>query len=272
MGNSSGVPASEVLSLFDSSGAVLEPLQLPSDEELSIKLASLGVDATDVDKEGAERCWSIVMEKDFWRRNYTSHPNKRRVKTWLFVHEAFRTRATSLEGKAKAMQASVERAQQEKLSSTTQALQVSFQTLAAKIASHSSFEDSQLFKFFAENVPETEEALRNLEAEHQLESGLEERVSVAVKALSDAISQGPTEHGLGGTGEDGGEGKCGSGQEAAMAELAEEVQASVAAFKTNLEGHLEREERVLVGPWLNLSPALFKKFKGSLSLKYRIAY
>lgn len=43
-------------------------------------------------------------------------------------------------------------------------------------------------------------------------------------------------------------------------------------YVASLEGHLEREERALVGRWLNLTPELYTTYRTYLVGKYRLVY
>ncbi|CAM9909389.1 unnamed protein product, partial [Discosporangium mesarthrocarpum] len=51
-----------------------------------------------------------------------------------------------------------------------------------------------------------------------------------------------------------------------------EVILAIRAYRSSLEEHLEREERALVGPWLNLSQEQYKTFRGYLSPAFRMVY
>lgn len=102
--------------------------------------------------------------------------------------------------------------------------------------------------------------VRDLEADHS-EKQLEERVLSCLQAFrEEAIQQ-----------------QSASNASATLAtgraeQLATEAVASLENYAANLETHLEREERILVSRWLNLTPELYSKYRGYLVGKYRLAY
>lgn len=61
-----------------------------SEAELIKSLEALGVNP-DGDsaptRESLETSFLLVKQQDFWRRHYDLHPNRSRVKNWLWVHE-----------------------------------------------------------------------------------------------------------------------------------------------------------------------------------------
>lgn len=44
------------------------------------------------------------------------------------------------------------------------------------------------------------------------------------------------------------------------------------AYAAGLEAHLEKEERAVVGAWLNLDPEMYAKYRTYLVGKYRLVY
>lgn len=54
--------------------------------------------------------------------------------------------------------------------------------------------------------------------------------------------------------------------------MAAEVVVALKSYAASLEGHLEREERVLVAKWLNLDPEEYAKYRTYLVGKYKLVY
>lgn len=50
------------------------------------------------------------------------------------------------------------------------------------------------------------------------------------------------------------------------------VASAVQAYAASLKAHLEREERALVGPWLNLDAEMYVKYRTYLVGKYRLLF
>lgn len=87
---------------------------------------------------------------------------------------------------------------------------------------------------------------RDLEADHS-EKQQEEKALALLKSLRE--QPGPATNGL-----------------------ATETVAALRDYAVSLEGHLDREERVLVAVWLNLTPELYAKYRTYLVGKYRLVY
>lgn len=210
----------------------------------------------------AKRCWSLVAHEDFWRSHYTWHPKKKRVKTWMFVHGRFRETAVSLVQATLSIKDSVVAPgfSGQAGRAAADATEASFKTLVKKIYQHSEFEDTQLFRFFREHLPDIRDDIRDLEADHS-EKKLEENVLSSLHAFKEeAVKCKPDEA------------SSSSSSVARAEQLAEEVVESVRAYATGLDTHLQKEERMLVGRWLNLTPQLYSTYRGYLVGKYRIAY
>lgn len=255
MGNtaSSTIPATEVLRVTASEEkergepAPATDQSIPGDEDLRAGLLMLGVDIGDASMPDARRCWGIVAEQDFWRHHHELHPKKKRVKTWMFVHGKFRASASSVVGAAETMHAAVaEGCPAAKTAAAAAGIESSFRTLLSKIEAHGNFEDTQLFKFFKENVQESGDTMRDLEAEHS-ETQLEQKALALLKPLQEAPA-------------------------AATSEMAAEAVAALKTYTASLESHLEKEERALVARWLNLDPEQYAKYRTYLVGKYRLAY
>ncbi|CAN0248240.1 unnamed protein product, partial [Scytosiphon promiscuus] len=50
------------------------------------------------------------------------------------------------------------------------------------------------------------------------------------------------------------------------------VASALEAYASSLNAHLAREERALVGPWLNLDAEMYAKYRTYLVGKYRLVY
>lgn len=87
---------------------------------------------------------------------------------------------------------------------------------------------------------------RDLEADHSEKQG-EHQVFVLLKGLRE-------------------------GGETATSEKATDTVAALKSYVASLAGHLEREERALVGQWLNLTPELYTTYRTYLVGKYRLVY
>lgn len=55
-------------------------------------------------------------------------------------------------------------------------------------------------------------------------------------------------------------------------QIATEAVVALKRYAATVTKHMEKEERVLVGPWLNLSPSLYGQYRTYLVGKYRHAY
>ncbi|CAN0347733.1 unnamed protein product [Pylaiella littoralis] len=272
MGNISGsssssgdvrsISATEVLELVAREEAqrgttcprVLADQPTPGEGELSSRLLALGVDMGEASVADATRCWQLVAEQGFWRDHYDWHPGKKRVKAWLFVHQKFRASAESIVEAAEAMQTGITGGcEASKTDKASRKVESSFKSLLGKVDKHSDFEDTQLFRFFEENTPEIAGQISALEADHaenQLETGARECLTT--------LRSAPTTAG----------GVSGGADVAAAAAAVDALKAYVASLK----GHLDREERAIVGPWLNLDPEMYLKYRTYLVGKYRLVY
>ena len=64
-----------------------------SDADLIGRLEALGVSSDGVvapSRESLETSFLLVSQPDFWRQHHDLHPNRSRVKNWLWVHERYR--------------------------------------------------------------------------------------------------------------------------------------------------------------------------------------
>jgi hypothetical protein len=50
----------------------------------------------------ARRCLWAVVGRDFWRQNYELHPQWRRVRNWMWVHDRYRSQAYELRRRCQA--------------------------------------------------------------------------------------------------------------------------------------------------------------------------
>lgn len=83
----------------------------------------------------------------FWQTYASLHPNFKRVKNWLWVHDRYRAQAKDLT-----------------TGSTTAA---DFRKFHAKIEAHSKYEDTQLFQFFLDSkIMNITDALQKLTEQH----------------------------------------------------------------------------------------------------------
>ncbi|CAM9791527.1 unnamed protein product, partial [Hapterophycus canaliculatus] len=114
-----------------------------------------------------------------------------------------------------------------KTDSAMRSIDSSFRSLLGKIGRHSDFEDTQLFRFFAENVPATADQIRSLRADHT-EKGLESDALERIKTLRSAPTTAAAVSG---------------GDDVAAAAA---VASALEAYAASLNAHLEREERALV--------------------------
>lgn len=106
---------------------------------------------------------------------------------------------------------------------------------------------------FAPPLPPNFWRCRDLEADHsekQLETDALDRLKTLLSAPTTAAGTS-------------------SGDDFAAAAAAV---AAVKAYVASLEAHLEREERILVGRWLNLDAEMYAKYRTYLVGKYRLVY
>ncbi|CBJ28442.1 hypothetical protein Esi_0105_0060 [Ectocarpus siliculosus] len=172
----------------------------------------------------------------------------------MFVHGKFRSSATSIVQAAESMQSGVEGGcSSTKTESAVGKIERSLRSLLGKVAKHSDFEDAQLFLFFKENLPDLEGQIRDLEADHS-ETNLGNDALDRIRNLRSA----PTTAGA-----------VSGGADVASAQA---VVVALKAYAESLEIHLEREERVLVPRWLNLSAEMYAKYRTYLVGKYRLVY
>jgi len=222
MGNTPGKPATtnEVLALSELPEISLDEATLNlSHDDLQAQLAAFGVDADQEEgKESLQAALRRVAHPNFWRTNPKLHPNARRVKNWLWVHERYRSMLNDLLETEETIQ--------------TQKL---FDKWCKKLASHSNFEDEQLFKFFLDHKGDTMKASLNaLKQQHGEANGEEEKVN-------NAISSG-------------------------------EWKDTLKAYVKSMLDHMELEEQTIVGPWLNLSDSEYHTYRTYLSFKYAAMY
>eukprot|EP00752_Nemacystus_decipiens_P011548 g10254.t1 len=266
MGNSSSSSGSSSISVADvlalvsqeeadaRAAAPVHDGPAPSESELPSKLSALGVEMGEASIPDAIRCWRYVAEQDFWRNHYNSHPNKKRVKAWLFVHGKFRASAASLVDAAESMHTAITQGcEASKTDSASRRVDSSLKSLVGKVEKHSDFEDTQLFRFFKEHVPEVGDHIRDLEADHS-EKQLENDALDSVRTIRCAPQT------AGGTS---------SGDDLASAAAAVEA---LKAYVASLEAHLEKEERAIVGRWLNLDAEMYAKYRTYLVGKYKLVY
>ncbi|CAM9692607.1 unnamed protein product [Laminaria digitata] len=165
----------------------------------------------------------------------------------MFVHGRFRASASSVVEAAETMQAAVaEGCPAPMIAAAAAGVESPFRTLLSKIEAHGDFEDTQLFRFFKENVQDTGDTIRDLEAEHS-DTKPEENALALLKPFQEDPAT-------------------------VTSEQAVEVVAALKAYAKSLESHLEKEERALVASWLNLDTEQYAKYRTYLIGKYRLAY
>jgi len=115
-----------------------------------------------------------------------------------------------------------------------------FTKFHGKIEKHSAFEDTQLFSFFVTNTKndKVKESLRELTKQHE-NIRLENEI---IDGLKSADSVTP------------------------------EIREKIKSYVEGLKGHLDLEERTLVGSWLQLDDADYKKYRSGLSWAYWFMY
>jgi hemerythrin-like domain-containing protein len=83
----------------------------------------------------------------FWQKHASLHPNFKRVKNWLWVHDRYRSQAKHL--------------------TSGTATAADFSKFHAKIEAHSEYEDTQLFQFFLDSkIKMPDGALQKLMEQH----------------------------------------------------------------------------------------------------------
>merc|ERR1711933_372865 len=109
-----------------------------SSDALDTLLNEWGVDARGMQtNENKIALLLKVSNPDFWRFNFEIHPKMHRIQAWKSNHRSYLS-------KIKKIRALEGRAKYELLSK--------FTTISDKIQIHSEFEETVLFKFFAENM------------------------------------------------------------------------------------------------------------------------
>jgi len=120
--------------------------------------------------------------------------------------------------------------------------QKNFQAFEKKLEGHSEFEDTQLFKFFLDEKLGHSELLMALMQQH---ANL--RLSKAVSTAYERLVQKETTN-------------------------VESCRTALQAYIDDLMDHLDLEEKTIVGPWLMLTEAQYKKYRTYLSWKYCVMY
>lgn len=215
-----------------------------SEPEVHEFLAGNGVALTEADETADRQAafHALTKSSDFWVKHHSLHPNRSRVKNWLWVHSRYRDQASAIVKSAneisnqddpKVVQTSVKK------------VLADFNKFAGKIKSHSEFEDTQLFKFFVEeDIGSSAETLTTLMEQHSDIKQVSEIQDICQNILADPAS---------------GDAKG-------------ELTTKISAYVKDLEAHLENEEHTIVALWLQLTPTQYKKYRSYLSWKYAMMY
>jgi hypothetical protein len=108
------------------------------------------------------RCLWAVVGRDFWRQNYELHPQWRRVRNWMWVHDRYRSQAYELRRRCQAPGLTA--------SSVTE-LRRLFMSFARKIDGHHRFEEKVLFPWLR-----NEQTAASVGAAPELAGALEQRL------------------------------------------------------------------------------------------------
>lgn len=207
------------------------------EEELESRLRELGVALEDTDSLDAKnRCLSVLLSDDFWREHYQMHASCKRVKNWMWVHGKYREYLKDLLAVAR----DAEAAEDSRYLAAVKKLGKRFHKLNHKIIDHSQFEDQQLFKYFMDKSEDA--ACKNSIANLMKEN--EERAQV--EAVEEVLT--------------GGMGRR------------EDLVRVVKEYIDGMMLHMEHAERVLLCPWLSLSPSQYRDYRSYLSWKYSVMY
>ena len=183
----------------------------------------------------------------FWVDHASFHPNYRRVKNWLWVHDRYRNQAQGLLQIVQPKQQQQQQQQQQPSSSSSEtamtdgafaSLKTAFSKFHKKIEAHSEFEDTQLFKFFLDAQIGNQPALQRLMEQH--------KDLRTVQAIQDGLDNG--------------------------ADYETVIQPNLERYIKDLLEHLQLEEQTLIGPWLHLSLEEYKKYRSYLSWTYCVMY
>uniref|UniRef100_A0A6S8Y349 Hemerythrin-like domain-containing protein n=1 Tax=Ditylum brightwellii TaxID=49249 RepID=A0A6S8Y349_9STRA len=214
-----------------------------TDEEVTSALEKFGIQKGDASMEEMRKCLKVVEGKRFWVENYQVHPYASRVKKWLWVHERYRGYGAALVDGAKEL----EKVKEKEVKNKLKALQSAYGKFVKKVQGHSEFEDSQLFKFFLENVQDDtlKEQLEELKKDHSTLDN-DETIQNAFEAafLNEVISKDDTTK---------------------ILEL-------MTKFTEDMDQHMRKEENAIVHHWLNLTEEQYKKYRTYLSWKYAAMY
>lgn len=233
-----------------------EPASDISDEQVNQFLSENGVEVEEADSpEDCRRVLqSLRSNPTFWVKHYTLHPNAKRVKNWLWVHDRYRAQVDALQALATSLP-SFDKDKPTVLQSAAKKLLADYNKFVGKIEKHSEFEDEQLFKFFLnekigaeDSTINTSAALNSLTKEH----GDVKNVTELQECLQKMIK--------------------GPGLDTTMDNLKEQVERKMTDYVDDLKQHLDAEERAIVALWLQLTPAQYKKYRSYLSWKYAMMY
>ena len=179
-------------------------------------LKSNGVqDVDDDDKTSLEDCQAAIkrmVHPKFWVIHASLHPNYRRVKNWLWVHEQYRTKLAKIQ------------------------TQKEFNKYHCKVERHSEYEETQLFQFFRDMKLIDSTILDQLTEQHENTE------------IYDTIQNGYS--------------KSDNGS----------IKTLLESYRKELLDHLQLEEEVIVGPWLQLTEEQYRTYRTYLSWKYRFVY
>lgn len=254
-----------------------------------------GAECTSIEETKERDCLAVVARPGYWSQNANLHPNYKRVKNWLWIHERYRSEATKLSVAATAL--SQKKTPDDKRSAVLACKRL-FKKLSSKIEGHADFEDNQLFKALKEIDPTTttQSEIESLEGEHSIVLTLTGRVMDAFSAATEEVLV-VTAHAQTGSATDTDTGMkddskaTTGGIEATTGEQDDDdntvnivstvdgqlcpftrLRNELVSYIDGLVNHFASEERVIVHRWLNLSAEEYKRYRSHLSWKYSFMY
>jgi len=220
---------------------LMDYLSLPSNEEtLNRLLQSNDIDPKSCsDNKDKIQCLSIVSSPDFWRTNYTLHPNSSRVRNWLWIHQRYRDQVEEFVKKSATLDTNINNKQ-----AVLDDVKSSFEKFTNKLEKHTEFEETMLLKFMIENLP------KNVIPHYdQLHSQHDKNIPEITKKINEFFQNNTNN--------------------------IQDYKPLIGLLKEYLNDlleHLKLEEQCLVGIWLNLTPDLYKTYRSYLSWKYAPMY
>ena len=175
--------------------------------ELERLLAAWGVEPGSADPAEARRCLEKAVSVDFWRHNFEVHPQRRRVRNWIWVHDRYRHQAAELLRRCRAwaqLGVAVDEGEEGEGGAGLSAEAVGelrrlFISFARKIDGHHRFEETILFPTLREQPdPAATEptttglsGVRDPGERERLESALEENLEPQHELITGPLVRAP---------------------------------------------------------------------------------